>query len=115
MHKINVLIKETAQLIAAGEVVERPGSVFKELLENAIDSGATQIVAEIKNGGVKLIKISDNGCGIYKDDVKNAFLRHATSKLKTADDLDNINSLGFRGEALASICAVSKLEIITNG
>lgn len=113
MHKINVLSKETAQLIAAGEVVERPGSVFKELLENAIDSGATQIVAEIKNGGVKLIKISDNGCGIYKDDVKNAFLRHATSKLKTADDLDNINSLGFRGEALASICAVSKLEIIT--
>ncbi len=113
MHKINVLSKQTAQLIAAGEVVERPGSVFKELLENAIDSGATQIVAEIKNGGIKLIKISDNGCGIYKGDVKNAFLRHATSKLKTADDLENINSLGFRGEALASICAVSKLEIIT--
>lgn len=113
MRKINVLSKQTAQLIAAGEVVERPGSVFKELLENAIDSGATQIVAEIKNGGIKLIKISDNGCGIYKDDVKNAFLRHATSKLKTADDLENISSLGFRGEALASICAVSKLEIIT--
>ena len=113
MHKINVLSKQTAQLIAAGEVVERPGSVFKELLENAIDSGATQIVSEIKNGGIKLIKISDNGCGIYKGDVKNAFLRHATSKLKTAEDLENINSLGFRGEALASICAVSKLEIIT--
>lgn len=113
MRKINVLSKQTAQLIAAGEVVERPGSVFKELLENAIDSGATQIIAEIKNGGVKLIKISDNGCGIYKDDVKNAFLRHATSKLKTSEDLENINSLGFRGEALASICAVSKLEIIT--
>lgn len=113
MKKINVLSKKVAQLIAAGEVVERPASVLKELLENSIDAGATRITVEIKNGGVKLIKITDNGSGIYKDDVKNAFLRHATSKLHLAEDLNNINSLGFRGEALASICAVSKLEIIT--
>ncbi len=113
MKKINLLSKEISQLIAAGEVVERPVSVLKELLENSIDSGATRITIEIKNGGVKLIKVTDNGSGIYKDDVKNAFLRHATSKLKCAEDLNNINSLGFRGEALASICAVSKLEIIT--
>lgn len=113
MKKINLLSKEISQLIAAGEVVERPVSVLKELLENSIDSGATRIAIEIKNGGVKLIKVTDNGSGIYKDDVKNAFLRHATSKLKCAEDLNNINSLGFRGEALASICAVSKLELIT--
>ncbi len=113
MKKINVLSKKVSQLIAAGEVVERPASVLKELLENSIDSGATRITVEIKNGGVKLIKITDNGSGIYKDDVKNAFLRHATSKLHLAEDLNNISSLGFRGEALASICAVSKLEIIT--
>ncbi len=113
MKKINVLSKKVSQLIAAGEVVERPASVLKELLENSIDSGATRITVEIKNGGVKLIKITDNGSGIYKDDVKNAFLRHATSKLHVAEDLNNISSLGFRGEALASICAVSKLEIIT--
>lgn len=113
MKKINLLSKEISQLIAAGEVVERPVSVLKELLENSIDSGATRITIEIKNGGVKLIKVTDNGSGIYKDDVKNAFLRHATSKLKCAEDLNNINSLGFRGEALASICAVSKLELIT--
>ena len=113
MKKINLLSKEISQLIAAGEVVERPVSVLKELLENSIDSGATRITIEIKNGGVKLIKVTDNGSGIYKDDVKNAFLRQATSKLKWAEDLNNINSLGFRGEALASICAVSKLELIT--
>ncbi len=113
MKKINVLDKSIAQLIAAGEVIDRPASAVKELVENSIDAGATRIVVEIKNGGVKLIKISDNGSGIYRDDVKNAFLRHATSKLQNAEDLDNISSLGFRGEALASVCAVSKTEIIT--
>ncbi len=113
MKKINILNKQTAQLIAAGEVVERPASVLKELIENSIDSGATRITAEIKCGGVKFIKVSDNGSGIYRDDVKNAFLRHATSKLKKAEDLNEISSLGFRGEALASICAVSRVEVIT--
>ncbi len=113
MQKINVLDKHIAQLIAAGEVVEKPASALKELIENSIDSGATRIIIEIKNGGVKLIKVSDNGSGIYRADVKNAFLRHATSKLQNAEDLNNINSLGFRGEALASICAVSMTEIIT--
>ncbi|MDO4504473.1 MAG: DNA mismatch repair endonuclease MutL [Clostridia bacterium] len=113
MKKINVLNNQTAQLIAAGEVVENPASVVKELLENAIDSGANRIELEIKNGGIKYIKVSDNGSGIFRDDVRNAFLRHATSKLRSAEDLKNINSLGFRGEALASICAVSKVEVIT--
>ena len=113
MKKINVLNKQTAQLIAAGEVVENPASVVKELLENAIDSSANRIELEIKNGGIKYIKVSDNGSGIFRDDIKNAFLRHATSKLRSAEDLNNINSLGFRGEALASICAVSKVEVIT--
>lgn len=113
MTKINVLDKHLAQLIAAGEVVERPASVVKELLENSIDAKATRITVEIKNGGVKLIKVSDNGTGIFRDDVKNAFLRHATSKLKTQDDLERIGSLGFRGEALASICAVSQVDLIT--
>lgn len=113
MKRINILSKQTSQLIAAGEVVERPASVIKELLENSIDAGATRITVEIKNGGNKLIKITDNGCGIYRDDVKNAFLRHATSKLKNSEDLENISSLGFRGEALASVCAVSRVEIIT--
>ncbi len=113
MKKINVLDKHTAQLIAAGEVVERPASVLKELLENSIDSGATRITVEIKNGGVKYLKVADNGSGIFSGDVKNAFLRHATSKLKSSKDLESINSLGFRGEALASICAVSKVELIT--
>lgn len=113
MKKINVLNNQTAQLIAAGEVVENPASVVKELIENAIDSGANRIELEIKNGGIKYIKVSDNGSGIFRDDVRNAFLRHATSKLHSAEDLNNINSLGFRGEALASICAVSKVEVIT--
>ena len=113
MKKINILSKQTSQLIAAGEVIERPASVVKELLENSIDAGATRITVEIKNGGNKLIKITDNGCGIYRDDIKNAFLRHATSKLKNSEDLEKISSLGFRGEALASVCAVSHVEIIT--
>ncbi len=113
LKKINVLDKHLAQLIAAGEVVERPCSVVKELLENSIDSGATKISCEISHGGSKLIRIIDNGSGIYKEDVKNAFLRHATSKLKSEEDLEKIYSLGFRGEALASICAVSNVQILT--
>ena len=113
MGRINVLDKCIAELIAAGEVVERPASVVKELLENSIDAGADKITIEIKNGGNSLIKVSDNGCGIYRDDLKNAFLRHATSKVRTQSDLDSITTLGFRGEALASICAVSKVEVLT--
>lgn len=113
MGKINVLDKNTAELIAAGEVVERPASVVKELLENCVDAGATAITIEIKNGGVKYIRITDNGTGIMKEDVPKAFLRHATSKVATAVDLDKIATLGFRGEALASVCAVSRVQLIT--
>lgn len=113
MAKINVLDRKTAELIAAGEVVERPSSAIKELVENCIDSGADAVTVEIKNGGRTFIRVTDNGCGIEKDDIKNAFLRHATSKIKDACDLDNIFTLGFRGEALASIAAVSKVELIT--
>lgn len=113
MKKINILDKHFSQLIAAGEVVERPASVIKELVENSVDSGATRITAEISHGGIALIRVTDNGSGIYREDVKNAFLRHATSKIKNEKDLQNISSLGFRGEALASICAVSETEILT--
>ena len=113
MGKINVLDFEIANLIAAGEVVERPSSVMKELIENSIDSGADEIIAEIKNGGVSLIRVSDNGCGIDKDDLPVAIKRHATSKIKTRDDLDSITTLGFRGEALAAISSVSEVTIIT--
>ncbi|MBQ7387588.1 MAG: DNA mismatch repair endonuclease MutL [Clostridia bacterium] len=113
MGKINVLDFEIANLIAAGEVVERPSSVMKELIENSIDSGATEIVAEIKNGGVSLIRVSDNGCGMDKDDLPVAIKRHATSKIRTRDDLDGITTLGFRGEALAAISSVSEVTIIT--
>ena len=113
MGKINVLSFEIANLIAAGEVVERPSSVLKELIENSIDSGATEIVAEIKRGGVALIRVSDNGCGIDKDDLPVALKRHATSKIKEKDDLDSIVTLGFRGEALAAISSVSSLSIIS--
>lgn len=113
MKKINVLDKQMAELIAAGEVVERPASVVKELTENSIDAGANKITVEIKHGGTSLIRISDNGSGISREDIKNAFLRHATSKLKIPEELDSIETLGFRGEALASICAVSKVEVIT--
>lgn len=113
MGKINVLDKHVAELIAAGEVVERPSSVIKELVENSIDAGATAITVEIKNGGVTYMRITDNGCGIEKDDVRNAFLRNATSKIKLEDDLNNIATLGFRGEALFSVCAVSKVELMT--
>lgn len=113
MAKINVLSFEIANLIAAGEVVERPSSVVKELIENSIDSGATSIVAEIKRGGVALIRVSDNGCGISRDDLPVAIRRHATSKISTKDDLDTIMTLGFRGEALAAISSVSSVTIIT--
>lgn len=113
MGVINVLDKHVAELIAAGEVVERPASVIKELVENSIDAGAKNITVEIKNGGTTFMRVTDDGCGILKDDIKVAFLRHATSKVKYENDLDCISTLGFRGEALASICAVSRLQLIT--
>ena len=113
MSRINVLDKHVAELIAAGEVVERPSSVIKELVENSIDAGSTKITVEIKNGGKTFIRIADNGCGIERDDVRIAFLRHATSKVKVQDDLDSISTLGFRGEALASVSAVANVELIT--
>jgi DNA mismatch repair protein MutL len=113
MSKIRILDDNLITKIAAGEVVERPASVVKELIENSIDAGASIIEVEIENGGISLIKITDNGHGIEKDDVEIAFLRHTTSKIKNEDDLYNIRTLGFRGEALASICAVSKVEMIT--
>ena len=113
MGKINVLDFEIANLIAAGEVVERPSSVLKELIENSIDSGATEIVAEIKRGGVALISVTDNGCGMDKEDLPVAIKRHATSKIKAREDLESINTLGFRGEALAAISSVSAVTIIT--
>ena len=113
MGVINVLDKHVAELIAAGEVVERPASVIKELVENSIDAGAKNITVEIKNGGTTFMRVTDDGCGILKEDIKVAFLRHATSKVKFENDLDCISTLGFRGEALASICAVSRLQLIT--
>lgn len=113
MPKINILDKHTADLIAAGEVVERPASAVKELVENSIDAGATSVTVEIQNGGISYIRITDNGCGISREDVKTAFLPHATSKIKQKDDLNSIMTLGFRGEALASIAAVSKVDILT--
>ena len=113
MGKINVLDKITAEKIAAGEVVERPASVIKELVENAIDAGATTVVVEIKNGGTTYMRVTDNGSGMDRDDARTAFLRHATSKIKTDKDLEHISTLGFRGEALCSICAVSHTELFT--
>lgn len=113
MAMIHVLDKHTAELIAAGEVVERPASVVKELLENSIDAGATQVTVSIESGGVKLIEISDNGTGIEAEYISTAFIRHATSKIETPDDLTNIHTLGFRGEALASIASVARVELTT--
>ena len=110
---INLLDQNTINKIAAGEVVDRPSSVVKELVENAIDAGADAITVEIKDGGISLIRVTDNGCGINKSEVKTAFLRHSTSKIKDAADLASISSLGFRGEALSSISAVSQVELVT--
>lgn len=110
---IKVLDQETINKIAAGEVIERPSSVVKELVENAIDAGATAITVEIKDGGISLVRVTDNGSGIAKDDIPLAFLRHSTSKIKSIEDLMNVSSLGFRGEALSSIAAVSQVELIT--
>lgn len=113
MAEISVLPKEISELIAAGEVVERPASVIKELVENSIDAGATAVTVEIERGGITYMRVTDNGCGIARDQIKTAFLRHATSKIKSAEDLDAILTLGFRGEALASISAVSRVEIMS--
>ncbi len=113
MGKIQVLDQVTIDKIAAGEVVERPASVVKELVENAIDAKATAVEVEIQDGGISLIRIADNGGGMEQEDVRNAFLRHSTSKIRKVDDLAHISSLGFRGEALSSIAAVSQVEMIT--
>ena len=113
MSKITVLDQDTINKIAAGEVVERPSSVVKELVENAIDANATAITVEIKEGGISFIRVTDNGAGMEKEDVNTAFLRHATSKIKSALDLLLVGSLGFRGEALSSICSVSQIELLT--
>ena len=113
MARINVLPKEIYQLIAAGEVVERPSSVVKEMIENSLDAGAKNITIEIKNGGSTYIRITDDGCGIERDDVRKVFISHATSKISKKDDLNSIATLGFRGEAMASIYAVSKVELLT--
>lgn len=113
MANIKVLDQNTINQIAAGEVIDRPASVVKELLENAIDAKATAITVEIKDGGISFIRITDNGCGIEKEDIKVAFLRHSTSKIRTAVDLVTVSSLGFRGEALSSISAVAMVELIT--
>ena len=113
MPNIAILNQETIDKIAAGEVVERPCSVVKELVENAIDAGSTAITVEIKEGGISFIRITDNGCGIERDQVAVAFYRHSPSKIRSAEDLLTVKSLGFRGEALSSISAVARVELIT--
>ena len=114
MPKIHVLDKHVAELIAAGEVVERPSSVIKEMVENSIDAGSTAVTVEIQRGGVTYMRVTDNGCGIAREDIENAFLRHATSKVQEQEDLEKIGTLGFRGEALASIAAVARVEVMTH-
>src|ERR1700675_3066287 len=113
MGRIHVLSENVANKIAAGEVVERPASVVKELLENALDAGASRIKITVEAGGKKLIQITDNGCGMVRDDAMLAFERHATSKLKDAEDLLSVSTLGFRGEALPSIASVARLRLET--
>ncbi len=113
MPSIQILDQNTINQIAAGEVIERPSSVVKELLENAIDAKATAVTVEIKEGGISLIRITDNGCGIKPEEIPLAFLRHSTSKIRSVEDLLTVSSLGFRGEALSSIAAVSQVELIT--
>lgn len=113
MPKIIQLSTHVSNLIAAGEVVERPASVVKELLENAVDAGATQIIIEIRDGGMTFLRVTDNGCGMAPDDARTAFLRHATSKLRNAEDLATISTMGFRGEALAAIASVSRIDLLT--
>ncbi len=113
MTKIATLAPHVANMIAAGEVVERPASVVKELLENGVDAGATGVTVEIQNGGMTLLRVTDNGCGMEPEDAKTAFLRHATSKLKDAQDLEHISTMGFRGEALAAISSVSRIDLMT--
>src|SRR5574340_806364 len=113
MGRIRVLSDQVANKIAAGEVVERPASVVKELLENSLDSGAADLRIDVESGGRRLVRVVDDGCGMTRDDAMLAFERHATSKIKTAEDLDEIATLGFRGEALPSIAAVSRLTLET--
>ena len=113
MPKILQLSPHIANMIAAGEVVERPASVVKELLENAVDAGASKVTVEIRNGGMTFLRVTDNGCGMSPEDARTAFLRHATSKLRTAEDLASIATMGFRGEALAAIASVSRIDLLT--
>ena len=113
MAKIAVLPPQVANMIAAGEVVERPASVVKELMENAIDADARAVTVEIRNGGVTYLRVTDDGCGMEPEDARTAFLRHATSKIRGQADLDAIGTLGFRGEALAAIAAVSRVDLFT--
>ena len=113
MGKIVLLDELTINQIAAGEVIERPASVIKEMVENSIDAGADKITVEIRNGGISYIKITDNGSGIAKDDLEIAFERHETSKIRNASDLDTVTSMGFRGEALASIAAIANVELVS--
>ena len=113
MPHIQVLDQITIDKIAAGEVIERPASIVKELVENAIDAGSTSVTVEIRDGGIDFIRVTDNGCGIAHGEVRSAFLRHSTSKIRHVEDLLHIHSLGFRGEALSSIAAVTRTELIT--
>ena len=113
MPKILQLSSHVANLIAAGEVVERPASAVKELLENAVDAGASKVTIEIRDGGMTFLRVTDNGCGMSTEDARTAFLRHATSKLRTEEDLAAIGTMGFRGEALAAIASVSRIDLMT--